>query len=224
MLALLVSVASTGIPGNSGTEVVSFIGGVILDSITEHPIPGVLVYVNGTLEDSSNRDGRYRVKGLMRGDYVLRFERPEAVAVMDGITLEATIDFVGAQYYLDVLWPSMEHVVAERCKEDFGSRSGPVALLGRVMEAGSDSAREYGRRVATVTWSGDGVEEGTGAEGDRQRVVVPVQENGGFLVCHLPAGVTARLMVEDPFTGPDRGPLPVHLPASGFIPVRWPGS
>ncbi len=202
----------------------SFIGGVILDSITSRPIPGVLVYVNATLRDSSNADGRYRVKGLTRGDYVLRFEMPEAAAVMDGITVEATIDEVGQQYYLDVLWPSMERVVADRCEEDHGRRSGPVALLGRVMEAGSDSAREYGRWVATVTWSGGLTGEGTSLEGDRQRVVVPVQENGGFLVCHLPAGVSARLMVEDPLTGPDRGPLPLALPVSGFLAVRWPGS
>lgn len=180
--------------------------------------------MNGTLKDSSNAEGRYRVKGLKRGAYLTRFELPESVAVMDGITLEATIEAVGAQYYLDVLWPSMERLVAERCEEEYGSRSGPVALLGRVMEAGSDSAREYGRWVATVTWSGDGVEEGTSAEGDRRRVVVPVRENGGFLIRHLPAGLSARLIVEDPFTGPDRGPLLIHLPESGFASVRWPGS
>lgn len=224
MVALLLAVTPTRIPAPSGTEAMSFIGGVILDSITEHPIPGVLVYVNGTLKDSSHSDGRYRVKGLKRGDCVMRFEMPEAVAVMDGITLEATIDAVGVQYYLDVLWPSMERLVAERCEEDYGSRSGPVALLGRVMETGSDSAREYGRWVATVTWSGDGVEEGTGVEGARRRVVVPVQEHGGFLICHLPAGLSARLIVEDPFAGPDRGPLLIHLPESGFASVRWPGS
>ncbi len=224
-VALLMAATPAGISSMAGTEAVSFIGGVVVDSITAHPIPGVMVYVNGTLKDSSNAEGRYRVKGLKRGDYVMRLELPEAAAVMDGITLDATIDAVGVQYYLDVLWPSMERVVAERCEEDYGSRSGPVALLGRVREAGADSAREYGRWVATVTWSGETAGKGpTGAPGHRQRVVVPVLENGGFLVCHLSAGVSVRLVVEDPFMGPDRGPLLVHLPTTGFVTVRWPNS
>jgi len=224
-------VAVCGVP--VGARVRVHAGGVgappVHTEVTEDPVPVRVAYrpvsvrerhPQGQLQRRRTVPGQGTQAGRL--SHAIRTAR---VCRGDGWnTMEATIEAVGAQYYLDVLWPSMERLVAERCEEEYGSRSGPVALLGRVMEAGSDSAREYGRWVATVTWSGDGVEEGTSAEGDRRRVVVPVRENGGFLIRHLPAGLSARLIVEDPFTGPDRGPLLIHLPESGFASVRWPGS
>ncbi len=194
----------------------SIIGGVVIDTIAARPVPGVSVYVDGALRDSSDAEGKYRIKGLRKRGYRLRFVHPDQIAVFDGITVPATIEATGIQVDLDVFWPSIGAMVQRECDRSRGREEGAVALLGRVAPRLNGGGQDYGRMVATMSWSGADTPDAGAAT-----VATQVLDNGGFLLCHLPPGAEVLLLVADPAVGSNRAPRLVSLPPSGFMTMRW---
>jgi hypothetical protein len=199
------------------------VSGSIRDSLSGTAVAGVLVLLDGSVRDTSNKDGHYRIEGIGPGTYALRFFHPDHGIVLEGISYDLVIEFDEVEHWLDVRWPSIEALVAERCEATGGSRYGPVTVVGRV--AGTGRILERGLR-ATIAWSpGSNLPPsggGSQALGSFRSMAVAVQKNGGFLVCHLPAAQEVRLGVEDESGTPVGAWQTVTLPLRGVMTVRVP--
>lgn len=199
------------------------LSGSIRDSLSGRAVAGVLVLLDGSVRDTSNGDGLYRIEGITPGTHALRFFHPDHGVVLDGISYDLVIDFDEVEHWLDVSWPSIEVLVTERCEATGGSRYGPVTVVGRV--AGSGRIMERGLR-ATLTWSPGSRLPPSGGDsqalGSFRALVVAVQGNGGFLGCHLPAAQEVRLGVEDESGTPVGASQTVTLPLRGVVTVLVP--
>lgn len=201
----------------------AIVSGSVTDSLSGGALPGVLVFLDGSVRDTSNGDGRYRIDGIIPGNHVLRFVHPDHVVVLDGVSYDLAIEFDEVEYWLDVRWPSIPELVTARCEATGGWRYGPVTVIGRVSGIEGIMA---GALRATATWSRtSGLPPSGGdsqAAGVFRSMAVGVQKSGGFLVCHLPAAQEVRLGVEDESGTPIGASQTVTLPLRGVMTVRIP--
>jgi len=190
--------------------------GVVVDAVTETPVPGARVALVGTDRTAmTDAEGRFRIAGLGDGRYSVTFTHPRTDSLRYRVPATDVAVRTGAASSVRLLSPSLATVIAAGCAGD-SLAAGTGVLAGAVRNKGSrvpipDAA-------VTVWWTGP-----AGAV----RGEVRSDSEGNYRFCAAPVGVpiTARASLHgkhgDPVTLTLDGTAPVlrDLPVVVFAQI-----
>jgi carboxypeptidase family protein/TonB-dependent receptor-like protein len=173
---------------------IASISGTVYDSVHASPLRGASVQVEGTNRMGiTSNEGRYRIDSIPPGIHQVHVSHPFLDSV--GVKVLVTNAFELAENeskILDLAVPSSATLVAVSCP-DAQRRLGPSAIIGRLLDADTDSPVE-GVRVS-FAWSELSIAAGL-------RKVPRLRENktqpdGVFRICGLPDQVEGTLQAEN---------------------------
>lgn len=107
------------------------VAGVVFDSLTNQPLAGVVVTLGGTMVDTTDAEGRYRLSTGGQGEYRLTFAHPRFAAV--GMPrIEDSVRLVrGVDAARDIGLPSEATLFGRLCPADVGKRD--VGILSAAL-------------------------------------------------------------------------------------------
>jgi hypothetical protein len=180
--------ASTATAADSGK--LSGIAGWVFDSIHGTALVGATVRVEGatTRVTKTASDGQFRIDSLPPGLYVLNLAHPllDTLGVSIGTVRPIKVE-PGTVMSLDMAVPSARGVIEKSCAPAWRAR-GPSALVGRVLDADTDSAL-VGAKVSLV-WQVLSLTDFRKVPTVREQ---PVGKDGVYRICGLPTTVDGTL-------------------------------
>ncbi len=128
------------------------VAGVVFDSLTNQPLSGVIVTMGGTMVDTTDAEGRYRLVTTGQGNYRLTFSHPRFAAIGQA-GIEDSVQLVrGRAEARDAALPSAATIQARLCPGDVG-RSGLGILSAALLDQESGAPVTH----AVVALRTDGV-------------------------------------------------------------------
>lgn len=107
------------------------VAGVVFDSLTNQPLAGVVVTMGGTLVDTTDAEGRYRLSTTGQGSYLMTFSHPRFAAIGQA-RIEDSVHLVrGRPEARNAALPSPETLEARLCPGDVGRPE--VGILGAAL-------------------------------------------------------------------------------------------
>lgn len=185
--------------------------GVVYDSLSRKPVPGATIWISGGEQiATADRDGRFELRGVGRGQRFVEFSSPVFDSLELG-TLGTPLN-IGehSNPTLTLSTPSFATVWRALCKEHplVGSDIGIV--WGTIRDAESDT-RLHGAR-ATFTWTEPQVDAGKKIEIKERSFEARTDSVGNYYACGVPA--SSNLTVQAAGTRSLSGEL--QLTTSGF--------
>jgi hypothetical protein len=173
-------------PKTSGSRV----SGIAYDSVHMNPLVGAIVHVVGTPKEAlTDRAGAFVLDDIPPGTWALRLTHP----LLDTLGLQIgtrPIAFpLSAEGQVMLATPSSETIVAGSCTRAQRERWGPSMVLGRVMDADTDSSA-VGAKVS-VAWFETSLN--TMLRPTPRVREATVREDGTYRICGLPARFDATL-------------------------------
>ncbi|HEY3287414.1 MAG TPA: carboxypeptidase regulatory-like domain-containing protein [Gemmatimonadaceae bacterium] len=174
--------------------------GVVYDSVAARPLAGAAVQLaaagatqapHSTQTDSA---GRYRIIGLAPGQYTLGFYHDALTALgLDAPTRGIALD-ADAEVMADLAVPSSRTIRTLRCgDEDAESSSG--MLVGYARDARQQHA--VAGTAVRLSWKAFALDSGS-YRTVTERATASIEDDGAFLVCHLPIDAPLELDVTSP--------------------------
>lgn len=176
----------TANPGAPGTRIV----GVAYDSVHMNPLVGAIVRLDGTEKQATtDRNGAFVLEGIPAGAFAIRLTHP----LLDTLGLQIgtrPVQFpLAADGEITLATPSAETIVAGSCTPAQRRQWGPSMVLGRVLDADTDSAA-VGTKVS-IAWFETSIT--TGLRPTPRVREATVRPDGTYRICGLPARFEATL-------------------------------
>ncbi len=185
--------------------------GTLRDSVSGDAIAGARVSAAGVQAEAISDDrGRFRINGLLPGEYVLDVR----TASLDSVSgsHQSFVTFTGVNDRIDVLVPSGGAVAAQLCGNARAINRGIV--MGRVRLRG-DSTVPAGTRV-DAEWDEGAIrsnEGGVGIASTRRRAETRPDRHGQFRLCGVPIGTALVVRAESDSAVAE--PVDVQIPTTG---------
>jgi hypothetical protein len=168
------------------------VSGLVVDSVVGSPLIGAVVMVDGSLRQGiSDSSGRFRIDSIEPGPRQLGVFHPLLDSLSMGITTRSLDLKAGATAFVMLATPSAPTIVSQFCRTPQmagEAQTGPVLLIGRVLDANTDQPVP-GVRV-TLLWTHVGVTN-AGVHRVPFRRDTVTGRSGEFHFCYLPAGLQA---------------------------------
>lgn len=180
--ALAVSLA-VSLADALGAQAPAELGGTAYDSLHARPLVGATVRLEGSARSAvTDGEGRFRIDSIPPGTYSVRLMHPLLDTLGLQIATKPAVFAPGVGVAVDLAVPSQQTILAVSCPPA-RRLLGPGALIGRVLDAESDTPLP-GARVS-IAWT-----EVSPLDGFRKvpRVREAVAgEDGSYRICGLPA-------------------------------------
>ncbi len=165
--------------------------GVAVDSLHGMSLEGATVSVVGTnRHGTTDAQGQFRIDSVPPGEYRLALTHPELDTLGLAVATQPIAMPVGRYAVVRLATPSQSVVLNLFCPKE-KMRSGPVAVVGRVLDADTD-APDSGARVS-LDWTQLDVGAAIGVKHIPVVRTASVDDHGVFFVCGVPGNVKAAL-------------------------------
>ena len=168
------------------------VAGSVIDSIHGGvPLPGAVVRINETnLQGTTDANGQFKIDSIPPGEHSLSLVHPLLDTLGVAINTRAVPFQAGQTLAVELAIPSAQTVLEMSCPAAW-RRRGPSALVGKVLDADTDTPL-VGAKVS-LTW----VELSLTTLRKEPRVrTQPVGPDGTYRICGLPGGVDGTVQAE----------------------------
>ena len=190
--------------------------GEVFDSTANAPLQGATVSLLGTnLRTTTDEAGRYTLEDLPVGNFHVTFSHPKMRLLEPGAVYRPVRVRQGTVARVDLAVPSTNVLLQSLCPDESG-QSG-TAVVGTITEAGTGrpsvgavvrlSSHILGILAAsaeTLT-EDDRSDSGLGVPASAAHYEAVADENGGFRICGVPAGLRAYMTAFANESGPHAG-------------------
>lgn len=172
-----------GFAGVTGSVVDSIHGGV--------PLQGAIIKINDTSRQAkTDANGRFQIDSIPPGEHSLSMIHPLLDTLGVAINTRAVPFQAGNTLAVELAVPSAETVLEMSCPAAW-RRRGPSALVGKVLDADTDTPL-VGAKVS-LTWQELSL---TTLRKEPRVRTQPVGPDGTYRICGLPAGVDGNVQAE----------------------------
>jgi hypothetical protein len=168
------------------------VSGSVIDSIHGGvPLPGAVVRINETnRQGTTDANGQFKIDSIPPGEHSLSLVHPLLDTLGVAINTRAVPFQAGQTLAVELAIPSAETVLEMSCPAAW-RRRGPSALVGKVLDADTDTPL-VGAKVS-LTW----VELSLTTLRKEPRVrTQPVGPDGTYRICGLPGGIDGNVQAE----------------------------
>lgn len=168
------------------------VAGSVIDSIHGGvPLPGAVVRINETnRQGTTDANGQFKIDSIPPGEHSLSLVHPLLDTLGVAINTRAVPFQAGQTLAVELAVPSAQTVLEMSCPAAW-RRRGPSALVGKVLDADTDTPL-VGAKVS-LTW----VELSLTTLRKEPRVrTQPVGPDGTYRICGLPGGVDGTVQAE----------------------------
>lgn len=158
------------------------LNGTVVDSASGKAIVGAYVSLSGTaIYGQSDDRGRFRIDGVLPGNYTLETRTPSLDAI--GAVNTTLVSFSDSTANIQVRVASAEQLVNALCKRQLDPGTGMI--VGRAYSRGDTAARGT---TVVADWIDPNVADRQG-----RRMTVKADDQGTFRMCGVPTGYAVTL-------------------------------